>query len=81
MCNLLLSLRMCHLLLLLSPSFIDSSLEQLVRHSHHLHRPPECYSPSGFTATVLSEPASCSDATLYTKCEGLEKATRRGGVE
>jgi hypothetical protein len=48
---------------------IDSSPEQLVRHSHRLHRPPDYYSPSSFTATVLSEPASYHDAILYLECQ------------
>jgi hypothetical protein len=46
-------------------SLTDSSPEQLVRHSHHLHQPPDCYSPSAFTATALSEPASYHDAILH----------------
>jgi hypothetical protein len=46
-------------------SLTDSSLEQLVRHSHRLHRPPDCYSPSAFTVTALSEPASYRDAILH----------------
>jgi hypothetical protein len=40
-------------------------LEQLVRRSHRLHRPPDCYSPSAFTATALSEPASYHDVILH----------------
>jgi hypothetical protein len=44
------------------PSPIDSSLEQLVRHGHHLRRPLDCYSPSAFIATTLSEPAYYRDA-------------------
>jgi hypothetical protein len=44
---------------------IDSSLEQLARYSYRLHRPPDCYSPSTFTATVLSEPASYHDVILH----------------
>jgi hypothetical protein len=31
----------------------DSSLEQLVRRSHRLRRPPDCYSPSTFIVTAL----------------------------
>jgi hypothetical protein len=46
-------------------SLTDSSPEQLVKHSHHLHQPPDCYSPSAFTATALSEPASYHDAILH----------------
>jgi hypothetical protein len=45
----------------------DSSLEQLVRHSHHLRRPPDCYSPLVFTATALSKPASYQDDILHPK--------------
>jgi hypothetical protein len=44
---------------------IDSSLKQFVRRSHLLHRPPDCYSPSAFTATALSEPASYYDTILH----------------
>jgi hypothetical protein len=32
----------------------DSSPKQLVRRSHCLRRPPDCYSPSAFTVTALS---------------------------
>jgi hypothetical protein len=32
----------------------NSSPEQLVRRSHRLRRPPDCYSPSAFTVTALS---------------------------
>jgi hypothetical protein len=46
-------------------SLTDSSLEQLVRRSHRLHWPPDCYSPSAFTVTALSEPASYRDAILH----------------
>jgi hypothetical protein len=46
-----------------SSSPIDFSPEQLVRRGHRLHRPPDCYSPSVFTA--LSEPVSYHDAILY----------------
>jgi hypothetical protein len=46
---------------------IDSSPEQLVRRGHRLRRPPGCYSPSGFTATTLSETASYRDAILHPK--------------
>jgi hypothetical protein len=44
---------------------IDSSPEQLVRCSYHLHRPPDYYSPSTFTVTALSELASYCDAILH----------------
>jgi hypothetical protein len=43
----------------------DSSPEQLVRRSHRLRRPPDCYSPSAFTVTALSEPASYRYAILH----------------
>jgi hypothetical protein len=43
----------------------DSSLEQFVRRSHHLCRPPDCYSPLIFTDTALSQPASYHDAILH----------------
>jgi hypothetical protein len=46
-------------------SLIDSSPKQLVRRSHRLHRPPDCYSPLAFTATTLSEPVSYHDAILH----------------
>jgi hypothetical protein len=45
----------------------DSSPEQLVRHSHRLHRPPDCYSPLTFTTTALSEPASYLEAILHSE--------------
>jgi hypothetical protein len=48
-------------------SLTDSSLEQLVRCSHCLHRPPDCYSPSAFTTIALSESASYRDAILHSK--------------
>jgi hypothetical protein len=46
-------------------SLTNSSSEQLVRRSHHLRRPPDCYSPSAFTATALAELASYRDAILH----------------
>jgi hypothetical protein len=46
-------------------SLTDSSLEQLVRRSHRLCRPPDCYSPSAFTTTALSESSSYRDAILH----------------
>jgi hypothetical protein len=50
----------------IEPSFLnDSSPEQLVRRSHRLHRPPDCYSHSAFTATALSEPASYHKDILH----------------
>jgi hypothetical protein len=45
----------------------DFSPEQLVRHSNHLHRPPDCYSPSAFTTTTLSKPPTYRDAILHPK--------------
>jgi hypothetical protein len=48
-------------------SLIDSSPEQLVRRSHRLHRPHDCYSHSTFTTTTLSEPASYHDAILHSE--------------
>jgi hypothetical protein len=50
-----------------SPPVEPSSLGELVRRSYRLHRPPDCYSPSAFTATALSEPASYQDAILHPK--------------
>jgi hypothetical protein len=44
---------------------IDSSPEQLVIRSHRLRRPPDCYSPSAFTTTTLSEPVSYCDVILH----------------
>jgi hypothetical protein len=46
-------------------SLVDSSSEQFARRSHHLHRPPDCYSPSAFTAITLTEPTSYHDAILH----------------
>jgi hypothetical protein len=43
----------------------DSSLEQLVRRSHRLCRPHDCYSPSDFTVTALFELASYRDVILH----------------
>jgi hypothetical protein len=48
-------------------SLTDSSPEQLVRCSHRLHRPPDCYSPLAFTGTALSEPAFYRDVILHSK--------------
>jgi hypothetical protein len=44
-----------------SSSPIGSSSEQLLGYGQHIRRPPNCYSPSAFTATTLSEPASYRD--------------------
>jgi hypothetical protein len=46
-------------------SLTNSSSEQLVRRSHRLRRPPDCYSPSTFTVTALSESASYRDVILH----------------
>jgi hypothetical protein len=48
-----------------SSSLTNFFLEQLVRCSHRLRQPPDCYSPSAFTAITLSEPASYHDAILH----------------
>jgi hypothetical protein len=53
--------------LVASSSPIGSSPEQLLGHGQHIHRPPNCYSPSAFTATALSEPASYRDAILHSE--------------
>jgi hypothetical protein len=44
---------------------IDSSPEQLVRRSHRLRKPPNCYSPLAFTTTALFEPVFYRDAILH----------------
>jgi hypothetical protein len=44
---------------------IGSSLEQLLGCGRRIHRPPNCYSHSAFTATTLSEPASYHDVILH----------------
>jgi hypothetical protein len=43
----------------------DSTLEQLIRLSHHLRQPPDYYSHSAFTSAALSEPTSYRDAILH----------------
>jgi hypothetical protein len=48
-----------------SSSLIGSSPEQLLGHGQHIRRSPNCYSPSTFTATTLSEPASYRGAILH----------------
>jgi hypothetical protein len=48
-----------------SSSSIGSSPEQLLRRGQLIHRSPNGYSPSAFTATALSEPASYHDAILH----------------
>jgi hypothetical protein len=50
---------------------IDSSPEQLIRHSHCLHRPPDYYSASAFIATVFSKPASYRNAILHLEWQHL----------
>jgi hypothetical protein len=44
---------------------IGSSPEQLVRRSHRLRRPPDCYSSLAFTTTAFSEPVSYRNAILH----------------
>jgi hypothetical protein len=51
--------------LITSPSPIGSSPEQLLGCGHRLRRPLNCYSPSSFTATALSESASYRDVILH----------------
>jgi hypothetical protein len=46
-------------------SSIGSSPEQLLGCGQHIRRPPNYYSPSTFTATAMSEPASNHDAILH----------------
>jgi hypothetical protein len=46
-------------------SLTDSSPEQFVTRNHRLCRPPDCYSPSAFTVTALSEPTSYHDVILH----------------
>jgi hypothetical protein len=46
-------------------SLTNSSPERLVRRSHCLHRPPDCYSSLAFIVTALSESASYRDAILH----------------
>jgi hypothetical protein len=48
-----------------SPTSFSS--KNLVRRSHRLRRPPDCYSHSAFTTTALSEPASYREAILHPK--------------
>jgi hypothetical protein len=48
-----------------SSSPIGSSPEQLLGRGQCICRPPNCYSPSAFTATAHSEPASYRDAILH----------------
>jgi hypothetical protein len=53
--------------LVTSSSPIGSSLEQLLGRGQCIRRPPNYYSPSAFTATALSEPASYRDAILHSE--------------
>jgi hypothetical protein len=46
---------------------IDFSLEQLVRCSHLLRRPPDCYSRPAFTITTLCETISFREAILNSE--------------
>jgi hypothetical protein len=50
-----------------SSSPIGSSPEQLLGRGKRIRWPPNCYSPSAFTATALSEPASYRDAILHSE--------------
>jgi hypothetical protein len=46
-------------------SSANSSLDQLVRRSHRLHMPSDCYSPSAFTTIALFESTSYHDAIFH----------------
>jgi hypothetical protein len=48
-----------------SSSLIGSSPEQLLGRGQHIRRSPNYYSPSAFTTTALSEPASYRYAILH----------------
>jgi hypothetical protein len=48
-----------------SSSLIGSSPEQVFGCGQRIHRPPNYYSPSAFTATALSEPVSYHDVILH----------------
>jgi hypothetical protein len=48
-----------------SSSLIGSSPEQFLGRGQRIQRPPNCYSPSAFIATTLSEPASYHDVILH----------------
>jgi hypothetical protein len=54
------------------PSLTDSFPEQLVRRSHRLRRPSDCYSPSAFTTTTLSKPPLYHDviSSGMAACDG-----------
>jgi hypothetical protein len=51
--------------LVTSSSLIGSSSEQLLGRGQCIRRPPNYYSPSDFTATAFSEPASYHDVILH----------------
>jgi hypothetical protein len=48
-----------------SSSPISSSPKQLLGCGQRICQPPNCYSPSAFTVTALSEPVSYRDAILH----------------
>jgi hypothetical protein len=48
-----------------SSSPISSSPKQLLGRGQRICQPPNCYSPSAFTTTALSEPVSYRDAILH----------------
>jgi hypothetical protein len=48
-----------------SSSLIGSSSKHLLGRGQRIRQPPNCYSPSAFTATALSESASYHDAILH----------------
>jgi hypothetical protein len=50
-----------------SPPVASSSPEKLLGRDQRIRQPPNCYSPSAFTATALSELASYRDAILHPK--------------
>jgi hypothetical protein len=50
---------------------IDSSPKQLVRRSHCLHRPSDCYSPLAFIDIALSEQASYRDVILHPEWQHM----------
>jgi hypothetical protein len=52
-----------------SSSPIGSSPEQLLERDQRIRRPPNCYSPSAFTATALSKPASYHNDILHPECQ------------
>jgi hypothetical protein len=54
-----------------SSSPIGSSLEQLLGRGQHIRRPPNCYSPSAFTAIALSKPTYYRDAILHLELQHL----------